>query len=228
MREVTASERTLISLTTKLRYTTMILLPDEEEILDVVCGDRDFWVISAAQHIAHVKPAKEGRGDEPESRHRQRPRLFLPADGTEGRAAGPEGVRDGRSERGGRPKKFYSAADMSACRREVTERAGRSDAAQQRADEAIASFKRQYPAACSSSTPGQVRAAVLRPLGLARRPVHVHQGRRHGTPGALRDEGRRARARELPGRARHVRRPEGPRPRISGARQGALRFQQGR
>ena len=38
----------------------MILLPDEEEILDVVCGDKDFWVISATQNIAHVKPAKEG------------------------------------------------------------------------------------------------------------------------------------------------------------------------
>ena len=45
---------------TKLRYTTMIVLPDDEEILDVVCGDRDFWVISATQNIAHVKPAKEG------------------------------------------------------------------------------------------------------------------------------------------------------------------------
>jgi len=38
----------------------MILLPEGEDILDVVCGDRDFWVISAAQNIAHVKPAKEG------------------------------------------------------------------------------------------------------------------------------------------------------------------------
>ena len=25
-----------------------------------MCGDRDFWVISATQNIAHVKPAKEG------------------------------------------------------------------------------------------------------------------------------------------------------------------------
>src|SRR6266702_3907338 len=60
IREVSASERSLIPLQTKLRYTTMILLPDDEEILDVVCGDRDFWVISAAQNIAHIKPAKEG------------------------------------------------------------------------------------------------------------------------------------------------------------------------
>ena len=36
------------------------VLPEDEEILDVVCGDKDFWVISATQNIAHVKPAKEG------------------------------------------------------------------------------------------------------------------------------------------------------------------------
>ena len=31
-----------------------------EEILDVICGDKDFWVISSTHNIAHVKPAKEG------------------------------------------------------------------------------------------------------------------------------------------------------------------------
>ncbi len=60
IREVNASERSVIPLQTRLRYTTMIVLPDEEEILDVICGDRDFWVISATHNIAHVKPAKEG------------------------------------------------------------------------------------------------------------------------------------------------------------------------
>src|SRR5262245_47942564 len=60
VREVSASERIVIPLQTRLRYTTMIVLPDAEEILDVICGDRDFWVISATQNIAHVKPAKEG------------------------------------------------------------------------------------------------------------------------------------------------------------------------
>ena len=42
VREVTASPRTLIALQTRLRYTTMIVLPEGEEILDVVCGDKDF------------------------------------------------------------------------------------------------------------------------------------------------------------------------------------------
>src|SRR5260370_18049610 len=60
VREVTASPRTLIQLQTRLRYTTMIVLPEGEEILDVVCGDKDFWVVNATQNMAHVKPAKEG------------------------------------------------------------------------------------------------------------------------------------------------------------------------
>ena len=37
----------------------MVVLPENEEILDVICGDKDYWVISAAQNIAHIKPAKE-------------------------------------------------------------------------------------------------------------------------------------------------------------------------
>src|SRR5918996_365209 len=60
IRHVSASASSLIPLQTRLRFTTMIVLPDDEEILDVVCGDKDFWVISATQNIAHVKPAKEG------------------------------------------------------------------------------------------------------------------------------------------------------------------------
>jgi type IV secretory pathway VirB9-like protein len=38
----------------------MIVLPDDEQILDVICGDKDFWIVSATANIAHVKPAKEG------------------------------------------------------------------------------------------------------------------------------------------------------------------------
>ena len=68
IREVSASPRTLIPLQTRLRYTTMVVLPEGEEILDVICGDKDFWVISAdPQHRA--REAREGgRGHEPESR----------------------------------------------------------------------------------------------------------------------------------------------------------------
>ena len=38
----------------------MIILPEKEEILDFVCGDKDFWVVSGGQNLAYVKPAKAG------------------------------------------------------------------------------------------------------------------------------------------------------------------------
>src|SRR5919108_2254243 len=60
IRQVSSSASSLIPLQTRLRFTTMIVLPEDEEILDVVCGDKDFWVISATHNIAHVKPAKDG------------------------------------------------------------------------------------------------------------------------------------------------------------------------
>jgi type IV secretion system protein VirB9 len=147
VREVTASERTVIPLTTKLRYTTMILLPEQEEILDVVCGDRDFWVISAAQHIAHVKPAKEGAATNLNLVTTSgRVYSFLL---TEQKGAQPDlkvYVTADPSVAAG-PKKFYSAADMAAQQAEVTAARAAVTAAEQRTAEAIADFKREYPAA---------------------------------------------------------------------------------
>lgn len=41
-------------------YTTMLILPEGEDILDIICGDKDFWVVSGVQNFAYVKPAKAG------------------------------------------------------------------------------------------------------------------------------------------------------------------------
>ena len=38
VREVTASDRSVIPLNTKLRYTTMVVLPQDEEILESSVG----------------------------------------------------------------------------------------------------------------------------------------------------------------------------------------------
>jgi type IV secretion system protein VirB9 len=60
IREVAYGAKSVVSITAKLRYTTLIILPEGDEILDFVCGDKDFWVISGAQNFAYVKPAKAG------------------------------------------------------------------------------------------------------------------------------------------------------------------------
>jgi type IV secretion system protein VirB9 len=59
-REVTYAPESVVPLKAKLRFTTMIILPEQEEILDFVCGDKEFWAVSGAQNLAYVKPAKAG------------------------------------------------------------------------------------------------------------------------------------------------------------------------
>jgi len=59
-RDVTVGPRSIVTIHAKLRFTTLIVLPDGEEILDFVCGDKDLWVISGVQNLAYIKPAKAG------------------------------------------------------------------------------------------------------------------------------------------------------------------------
>jgi type IV secretory pathway VirB9-like protein len=146
IREVTASAHSLIPLQTRLRYTTMILLPEDEEILDVVCGDKDFWVISATHNIAHVKPAKEGAATNlnlvtgtgrvysfllTEKGGNSTPdlKIYVTADGSEPR---------------GKPK-YYTAAQFEAVQAELSDARNAVDAERRRAADAIASFQQEYP-----------------------------------------------------------------------------------
>ena len=59
-REVSYNPRSVVRINAKLRFTTMIILPEQEQILDFVCGDKEFWIVSGAQNLAYVKPAKAG------------------------------------------------------------------------------------------------------------------------------------------------------------------------
>ena len=145
IREVTASERSVIPLNTKIRYTTMIVLPDDEEILDVVVGDKDFWVISATQNIAHVKPAKEGAATNLN---------LVTATGmvysfllTESKQAQPDlklYVTADPNAQHGKPK-YYSATQVSALQAELSQARGAVEAATNRTTEAIATFRHEYP-----------------------------------------------------------------------------------
>lgn len=145
IREVTASERSVIPLHTKLRYTTMVVLPEDEEILDVICGDRDFWVISATQNIAHVKPAKDGAATNLN---------LVTASGTiysflltEGKSPQPDlklyVKGDSAAPRG--KQRYFSATQVSALETELTEAREQVKSVQLRGEEAMATFRREYP-----------------------------------------------------------------------------------
>ena len=192
----------MIPLQTRLRYTTMIVLPDGEEILDVICGDRDFWVISAAQNVAHVKPAKAGAETNLNlvtARGTIYSFLLTEKSGTS--AAGPQGLRQRRRTRRRR------AAEVLQRRRgrappgrtaEAHEGSGR--ALNSGRAETVALERQQYPDPTAVRLRhAEVREAVPRARDLARRAVHLPEVRRHRAAGALRAEGRQARRRELPG-----------------------------
>jgi type IV secretion system protein VirB9 len=47
-------------ITTRPRFTTLIVLPEKEHILDYVIGDKDFWVMEGTQNVCYLKPTKAG------------------------------------------------------------------------------------------------------------------------------------------------------------------------
>ena len=59
-RTVSYGEREVIPIRARLRFTTLIVLPKREQILDYVCGDKEFWIVNGAQNFAYIKPAKAG------------------------------------------------------------------------------------------------------------------------------------------------------------------------
>ncbi len=59
-RTVTYHETDIIPISTEIRFTTLIELPKEESILEVTCGDKDYWPVNWTGNLAYVKPAKPG------------------------------------------------------------------------------------------------------------------------------------------------------------------------
>ena len=57
---ISYSEKDVIAVKAKVRFTTLIVLPKPEQILDFTCGDKEFWIVNGSQNFAYVKPAKAG------------------------------------------------------------------------------------------------------------------------------------------------------------------------
>lgn len=52
----------IIEIRTKVRHTTVLVLPKTENILDFVLGDSDYWHLSGAANLAYLKPIATGVG----------------------------------------------------------------------------------------------------------------------------------------------------------------------
>jgi type IV secretory pathway VirB9-like protein len=154
-REVAYDSRSVVTIQAKLRFTTMIILPDDEEILDFVCGDKDFWIVSGAQNLAYVKPAKAGATTNLNLvTATGNVYSFLLTEGTNNPDLKLYVTSNGTSA--GRGQKFYSAAQVEQLRQEASDarleaRDARqeADAAKEYAaksiDEAVNRFRASYP-----------------------------------------------------------------------------------
>lgn len=59
-RTVVSHPRDLVALRTKLHYTTLIVLPEGEDVVEATCGDKEFWIVNVRGGLVSVKPAKAG------------------------------------------------------------------------------------------------------------------------------------------------------------------------
>jgi type IV secretion system protein VirB9 len=59
-RTVKYTAKDIVHITTRPHFTTLILLPPQERILDFVIGDKDSWVLEGTQNFAYLKPTKAG------------------------------------------------------------------------------------------------------------------------------------------------------------------------
>ena len=59
-RVVKYAKEDIIAVRAKLRFSTLIVLPEDEEILDFTTGDKEFWVINGAHNLCYVHPAQTG------------------------------------------------------------------------------------------------------------------------------------------------------------------------
>lgn len=59
-RLVKYSEQDIIPIRAKLRFSTVIILPENEEILDFTTGDKEFWIINGVHNLCYIHPAQAG------------------------------------------------------------------------------------------------------------------------------------------------------------------------
>ena len=57
-RTVQYGDTDIIQIHAKLRFSTLIVLPANEEILDATTGDKEFWIINGSHNLCYLHPAQ--------------------------------------------------------------------------------------------------------------------------------------------------------------------------
>jgi type IV secretory pathway VirB9-like protein len=59
-RTVKYSQKDIVPIRARIRFSTLIVLPQNEDILDFATGDKDFWIINGVHNLCYVHPAQSG------------------------------------------------------------------------------------------------------------------------------------------------------------------------
>src|SRR6185437_15974931 len=59
-RVVKYSQNDIVSVHAKVRFSTLIVLPEGEDILDFTTGDKDFWIVNGVHNLCFIHPAQAG------------------------------------------------------------------------------------------------------------------------------------------------------------------------
>lgn len=59
-RTVKYSQREVVPIRAKVKFSTLIVLPENEDILDFSTGDKEFWIINGIHNLCYIKPAEAG------------------------------------------------------------------------------------------------------------------------------------------------------------------------
>jgi type IV secretory pathway VirB9-like protein len=156
-RIVKYSQTEIIPIRAKIRFSTLIVLPADEEILDFTTGDKDFWIINGTHNLCFLHPAQAGiRSNMNLVTATGHVYSFLLTEISKEASGEPDlkvfiAANDQSSVAGNQtPAKYVRASEVDAYREEVTQI--RSQAAQdlQRVQAQTAKqvdeYKRTYPA----------------------------------------------------------------------------------
>lgn len=156
-RLVKYSQTDIVPIRAKVRFSTLIVLPADEEILDFTTGDKDFWIINGTHNLCYLHPAQEGiRSNLNLVTASGHVYSFLLAEISKDAEADPDlKVFVVPSEESSlatnlAPGKFVRASEVEAYKNELsklrTQVAQEIQQAQARAETEIAQYQQRYPA----------------------------------------------------------------------------------
>jgi len=59
-RNVAYHSQDIVPIHAKVKYTTLIVIPATEKIMEAATGDKDFWIVDVVGNFCFVHPAKAG------------------------------------------------------------------------------------------------------------------------------------------------------------------------